>query len=202
MLEDTIVTEETMPGYQPSGKKPGALSKEAKRELNRITKRSENALRRIGELDKDWDHLAKAIERWATKQKLKVPMAGILLRLVLLPVYLHEVELNQPSETANEYGEFEMRATNLLLRKRALEDELVAIHNELHVWAKKNAVELITETSESEMDLAAGRLSGIFGSAYPLPPKGYVLNSIKCVDIGNNLWKTTCSYCRIKSVIL
>jgi hypothetical protein len=158
-------------------------------------------LRRVQELDKDWDRLAKAVTQWAAKQKLESASAALMLRLVLLPVRLHEVEHDQPSPSANEYGELEMRATSLLLRTRALEDELVAIHNELHGWARKNAVELVTETSESEMDLKAIHLSGIFGASSTLPPKGMVLNSIKCVDIGNNLWKTTRSYCKLKFAI-
>jgi len=191
-----------MSQYKPSGKRSGIDPKVGEKELKQITKRSANALRRLAELDKDWDHLATAIDQWATKHNLEAAKAALMLRLVLLPIHLHEVEFNQPSDAANEYGELETRATNLLLRKRALEAELVAIHNEFHAWARKYGAELITETRDSEMDLAAARLSGAFGPTNTtLPPGEVVLNSIRCESIGNTRWKTTRHYCRIKTAI-
>jgi hypothetical protein len=186
-----------MSSYTPPDSSSGKDPKEGEQEYWRIVDRSEDALRRVAELDKDWDDLAAALDqtKYADNETEKF---ALMLHLLQLSAHIHEAEVEQPSNAAREYAQLERRAANLSLRQRALEAELEAIHDDFHLWAEEYGVELETEEVVSPMDLTTPRLSGAFGAATPLPPKGHVLNSHSCRDIGNNVWRECRKYCKIK----
>jgi hypothetical protein len=187
-----------MSNYIPPDSPSGIDPKEGEPEYRLIIDRSKDALRRVAELDKDWDDIAKSLDQIKYYRNETEKFAQ-MLHLVQLSVHLHEADIDQPSNEAREYAQLEMRAVNLSLRQRALEAELVAIHNDFHLWAEKYGVELETEEVVSPMDLTEPRLSGAFGASTPLPPEGHVLNSHSCRDIGNNVWRECRKYCKIKS---
>lgn len=123
-----------------------------------------------------------------------------MLHLFQLSPHLHEADVDQQSDAANSYAQIERQAAILLLRKRALEDELFAIHNEFHIWAEKYGVELVNETVVSPVDLAVPSLSRGF-SDVDLPPNGHVVNTHTC-QLSGRFWTESVKYCKIKNAAL
>jgi hypothetical protein len=187
------------------GPSPGWSSDRSRRdsEYAQIAERSSNALRRLSALAAEWDEFVADVGQWAANYAVGTNTENLLLRLVLLPGRLHEVGAEDFGErSGREYGDLELRCTSLLARKLSIESDLAATHDDFHAWARRNGVELVEETAFADTDLDAAPTEPcmLTAGSYPLPPNGYVLNSISCRNIGNNRWRTVRKYCKIKKV--
>jgi hypothetical protein len=174
------------------------------REYERVTNRAHDALQRLNDLAAEWDEFASDAARWAGDHRTQTTTDSLLLRLLLLPGRLHEVGAEDFAEQrGREYGDLELRSTNLLARKVAIESELAVVHDEFHAWARRHGAELVVDTAAADIDLASSTGTGaLTAGTFPLPPKGHVLNSISCRDVGSNRWRTVRSYCRIRSALV
>ncbi len=121
-------------------------------ELEQIMLRRDDVERRAAALDTEWERFTAAVAGWAKEYGLAESPPALLLRLLLLPPHLHQSEPS-PSPKGAGYSRLESAATSLLARRRAMEAELVALHEDFHDWARSYGVELVSEEVEIQMSL-------------------------------------------------
>jgi hypothetical protein len=170
------------------------------REYDQIVEQAGDALQRLNALAAEWDEFVADTGRWGRDHGVETTPESLLVRLALVPGRLHHVGAEDFSEQrGREYGDLEVRSASLFARKSAIESELGAVHEDFHAWARRYGVELVVETATADIHLGGDDAGVLTGGVFARPPNGYVLNSISCRDIGNNLWRTVRRYCKIKS---
>jgi len=182
-----------MAGDKPSDEYQSDSGTAQDAELEQIMLRCDDAERRAAAVDAEWERFAAAVDAWAKEYGVSEPTSALLLRLVMLPPHLHET-VPAPSGKMAEYNRLETAATSLLLRRRALEGEFIAVHEDFHDWARRYGVELVSEERETQTTWTEPmRLAG------PARPQASIPNTWICrLNEETGDWTDIKVYCQPK----